>query len=176
MKDKIFCIGLHKTGTSSLQKALEILGLKVLWDYNYDVDYFTEDKIKSLLKYYDSVRDVPFAYYFKELDQWFPDSKFILTRRNVDEWIKSAVNHFGDDDIINHKIFYGTGVIKGNEDLYVKKYREHNAEVIKHFKGTNQLLVLDNELSGEEKWEKIGAFLNKEVNTTTPFPHENKKR
>ena len=44
---------------------------------------------------YDAFQDNPWPILFRELDESFPGSKFIMTRRNSDSWIKSVVKHFG---------------------------------------------------------------------------------
>ena len=58
------------------------------------------------------------------------------------------------------KYIYGVGSPKGNEDIYLKKYTSHNAEVLEYFKNrTNDFLVMD--LSNGDGWEKLCPFLVK---------------
>ncbi len=68
MRNKVFGIGLSKTGTKSLVKALKILGYK-------SVHY---PRNLNVLKNYDAAADISVAHAFKELDKKYPKSKFIL--------------------------------------------------------------------------------------------------
>ena len=95
--NKIVGIGFHKTGTSSLRSALEILGFKVLGDRIDLADDIKNDNftnIFNLIKKYDAFEDNPWAVIYKEIDINFPNSKYILTIRNEKNWIKSIISHF----------------------------------------------------------------------------------
>jgi hypothetical protein len=94
---KIFCIGLNKTGTTSFSKAMEELGFKVgnqreaekLFD-----DWVKRDfsKLTKYCKKAEFFQDVPFSlpYTFIAMDQAFPGSKFILTiRDDAEQWYNS---------------------------------------------------------------------------------------
>ncbi|MDF1698482.1 MAG: tetratricopeptide repeat protein [Saprospiraceae bacterium] len=86
---KVFGIGLSRTGTSSLTKALDLLGFTTIHFINpitkrvIDIDDFY---------YYDAFTDSPVAYRFEELYQLFPNAKFIYTERNLDDWVRSNSN------------------------------------------------------------------------------------
>ncbi|RMA57964.1 sulfotransferase [Ulvibacter antarcticus] len=96
-KEKIFCIGLNKTGTTTIEK--------FLFDNTYKLgnqeeaehlveDWFKRD-FKSLITYckkYEAFQDAPFSlpYTFIILEQYFPNAKFILTvRDSPDQWYNS---------------------------------------------------------------------------------------
>jgi hypothetical protein len=94
---KVICIGWHKTGTSSLGDALLDLG--------YTVTGAREDLAYSLLdgdiepslevaKKFEALQDLPWAALYIELDKAFPNSKFILTVREEQDWLNSAKKHF----------------------------------------------------------------------------------
>ncbi len=98
-KDKIFCIGFGKTGTTTLEKTLKEFNFK-LGDQNTGellvFDWFNKDfsKILELSKTAEAFQDVPFClpYTYIFLDQYFPKAKFILTERNTsDQWYNSIV-------------------------------------------------------------------------------------
>ncbi len=175
--NKIFGIGANKTGTSSLAKALEILGYKIShWDHHEEIS-------KGILKYqfnykflkkYDGVVDLPIPSIYKELDQHYPGSKFILTIRDASKWIKSEEAHhklIGEDQpIFECFLMYGSYFF--NNEMYLKRYAEHNEEVLEYFKDRPEdLLVLD--ISNDNAWSSLCKFLGKPV-TDQPFPHENK--
>jgi hypothetical protein len=98
-KSKVFCIGLNKTGTTTLEKVLK--------DFNYKMgnqkkgellfkDWYKRD-FNSIIKFSKSAeafQDAPFSFPFTfiALDQYFPNAKFILTLRDSPEqWYNSLV-------------------------------------------------------------------------------------
>ena len=98
-KQKIFCIGLGKTGTTSIQKFYTEHGLET-GDQNAGErllhTYLKRDfsPIISLCHTAEAFQDVPFSlpFTFQTLDQTFPNAKFILTVRNsATEWYESLV-------------------------------------------------------------------------------------
>src|SRR3990172_4553355 len=100
MKQKVFGLGFHKTGTSSLASALHVLGYKVCGQQNNLANDLTNGNIQSfidLAKNYDGFEDDPWHLLYKEMDLAFPNSKFVLTDRDVDSWYKSCQNHFYND-------------------------------------------------------------------------------
>ena len=98
-KQKVFCIGLQKTGTTSLQYALSKLGYRVAGVFSIDdlnhPDQMLERAI-SLVPQFDAFADNPWGIYFKELDRAVPEAKFILTSRDPERWYASVCQHFGD--------------------------------------------------------------------------------
>lgn len=175
MKTKIFCIGFHKTGTKSLATALSKLGYSItgpngVKDSKIAQNVYT--MAHNLVKQYDAFQDNPWPIIYKEMDKSYPGSKFILTLRDTDAWIKSIVSHFGRRKTPMRKWIYGIGYPKGNEDIYIRRYEKHNKEVKDYFKNRpDDLLILD--LTKGDGWEKICPFLGKEI-PNIPFPHRNK--
>jgi hypothetical protein len=175
INQKVICIGWHKTGTSTMGYALLKLGYSVL-GARLDMakpllngDYHTPIKEAGEFQ---ALQDVPWAALFKELDEAYPGSKFILTERKEKEWLNSALKHFNDKHYDLHEWLYGEGVMAGNEELYLERYRRHNQEVKAYFKDRpDDLLVMD--LKAGDGWEKLCPFLG----VPTPnqsFPHANK--
>ena len=101
---KIICAGLSKTGTTSLAKALQVLGYNV-YDFqeHYEfhlqqwLDSFETDRhpnFKEIYEGVDAVTDVPPAFWFEEISADFPEAKVILTvRDSEDAWLKSWKEH-----------------------------------------------------------------------------------
>jgi len=165
---KIFCIGFFKTGTNSLSEALSILG--------YRTGHFLRagkmpkqgwiEYIKKLN--YDAYTDSPMPRkdLYKKLDEAFPNSKFILTIRDNKSLEKSILNYFKGT----------SGEIKDSEQLEraIKRYDEHNREIIDYFqKKPSQLLIMN--LFEGDGWDKLCGFLDKPI-PKRPFPHKNKGR
>lgn len=172
---KLFCIGFHKTGTKSLAKALRILGHRVTGPNGVrdpDIEQNVLDMAYKIVKEYDAFQDNPWPIIYKELDKKYPNSKFILTLRDSKRWINSQVRHFGHRETPMRKWIYGIGCPEGNEEIYVKRFEDHNKEVMNYFKSrSNDLLVLDFEKG--DGWEKLCPFLGAEIRKDA-FPHANK--
>ncbi len=109
-RQKIFCIGQNKTGTTSLMRAFRDLGY-VVGDQRraeliYDRYYF-EGNFKPLIRYCRTAQvfqDVPFSCpdTWRHLDRAFPGSRFILSvRDDAHQWYESLTRFhsrlFGQD-------------------------------------------------------------------------------
>ena len=97
---KVICAGLEKTGTTSLAKALQVLGYNVYdfkehreFHFQQWLDSFETDRhpnFKEIYQGVDAVTDVPPAFWFEEISAVFPEAKVILTvRDSEDAWLKS---------------------------------------------------------------------------------------
>ena len=181
--NKIFGIGLPKSGTSSLHEALKLLGYNS--NHNPD-DKITEKELRSanynlsILEKYDAIMDIPIPAIFAQLDEAWPDSKFILTVRPIDAWIESsrragfnqsyAVPKPGSTVEFYMTLLFGCNVF--DEKRYRWIYETHNKNVKDYFSGSksDQLLILD--LTKGDVWEEICTFLDKPV-PDVPIPHAN---
>ncbi len=174
-KQKVFCIGFSKTGTTSLELALEALGYRVMGPVGIENKNIGRDVLKltfPLVEQYDAFQDNPWPIIYKELDQQFPGSKFILTTRDSASWIKSAVDHFGVKIKPMHVWIYGVKTAAGNESVYIERYERHNREVQEYFsQRPDDFLLLD--LKDPDPWSKVCAFLGCE-RPDIPYPHANK--
>ena len=175
MKSKVFCVGFHKTGTTSLAVALKKLGYRVTGSFGTK-DADISEKVHRLAfekaLEYDAFQDNPWPILYQELDNKFPDSKFILTRRSSESWILSQVRDFGLAETPMRKWIYGVGCPEGNEDVFIARYERHNREVLAYFSDRGDDL-LEFDLSGGDGWAKLCAFLGHDI-PDQPFPHANK--
>lgn len=173
---KIFCIGFHKTGTTSLRDALRHLGYRVTGpNGNKDPDIATTvlSMVDTVVPEFDAFQDNPWPILYEYLDQKYPGSKFILTMRDEAEWIRSQVHHFGTRETPMRQWIYGVGCPVGNESVYLERYREHYQDVLSYFEGrSDDLLKLD--LSAGHGWPELCEFLDVRV-PDIPFPHSNRK-
>ncbi|QGY42742.1 hypothetical protein GM418_03460 [Maribellus comscasis] len=122
-KQKVFCIGLNKTGTSSLKKEMEqqnyIVGIQRQAELLFD-DWVKRDfrRIINYCKTAQFFQDAPFSYpyTFIAIDQAFPKSKFILTiRDNAEAWYNSLIRF--------HRKIWGNGNVPPTaEDLKNANY------------------------------------------------------
>lgn len=172
---KVFGIGFHKTGTTSLARALTLLGYRVtgpngvndpkIAENVYDLAYREAER-------HDAVQDNPWPLLYKELDQWFPGSKFVLTVRPTDEWIRSQVRHFKTATTPMRTWIYGVGCPEGNEKIYTERYERHYRDVLTYFRDRpDDLLILD--ITAGEGWEKLCPFLDLPI-PAQDFPSANK--
>jgi hypothetical protein len=157
-KGKVFCVGLNKTATSSLGRALDIIGYRVKsWKKVRNVNE-AKKEAKKYLKEYDALQDLPWPIIYKWLDKNYPKSKFILTVRDEKKWIKSICNYYDEKNELN-KLAYGYGNPNGNEKKYVKKYSKHNDKVKNYFgDNKNKLLVMN--ITESDGWSKLCNFLD----------------
>lgn len=120
---------------------------------------------------YDALQDVPWAALYRELDHLYPGSRFILTCREEEAWLNSATKHFKESHFELHEWLYGNGVLLGNEQLYLDRYRQHNEDVRTYFAGRDDFIEMD--LAARDGWEKLCGFLEEPI-PRKAFPHANK--
>jgi hypothetical protein len=182
---RIFGIGMQKTATTSLNRALIELGYD---SAHWKSAHWAKDIWEEMRSYGSSATlernyalcDLPIPLLFRELDSAYPGSKFILTIRSEEEWIKSIERHWSDKnpfraqwdtDPFTHRIhteIYGRR--KFDEQVMRKRYREHNANVLEYFRYRPQdLLVMD--MSRGAGWYQLCGFLRQPI-PTKPYPVE----
>lgn len=172
---KVFCIGFQKTGTTSLKAAFESIGYRVAGPngtHDPQIGDHVYDLAARLVPKYEVFQDNPWPLLYQWLDEKYPGSKFILTVRDPDKWLKSVVSHFGGTDRPMLKWIYGAADPVGNEEIFIARYTAHNHEVLAYFKDReDDLLVLD--LSKEEApWSVLAGHVGFEE-PGVPFPHAN---
>lgn len=173
---KIFAIGFHKTGTTSLADALESLGYRVCGGTGLR-DPRIADRALAVaterLPHFDAFQDNPWPILYRELDALCPGSRFILTERDTDRWFASASEHFGADDTPMREWIYGVGHPRGHEEVYRTRYEEHYEQVRDYFRDRpDDLLSID--ITRGDGWKELCEFLGHEV-PDEPFPHRNVK-
>ena len=181
---KVFCIGFHKTGTSSLANALYILGYRLtgapLDGFDYDTIKGVEPDVArsliwahmpSVVERNDAFQDTPWYMFFRELDERFPGSKFIMTTRATNSWCRSVVTHFGSKAVPDHQWIYGVKHAIGNESVYRRVFEKHYEDVRKYFAGRSEDM-LEMDITAGDGWEKLCPFLNVDVPHVS-FPKQN---
>ncbi len=104
MSLKVIGAGWGRTGTASLKKALEQLGLGPCYHMfelikeGHKVVYWEQlhrgekPDYHDLFNGYQSAVDLPAFLYYQELMQEYPEAKVILTVRDPEKWYESACN------------------------------------------------------------------------------------
>ena len=197
---KIICAGVGKTGTKSIAKALRHLGFTVFdWEeqtfdfQDHWVDVFQNGAqldVKRVYQHADAIVDAPGNFFWEEILEAYPDSKVILSEREEDSWLKSAVNQLQVIEAVISRRFLCVLSPTSRKRLFVtysvinalvgsanpksgfilrKRYREHNRRV-KSLVPPEKLLVYN----VKQGWKPLCDFLGCEV-PTVAFPHENIK-
>ncbi|MFO1142508.1 MAG: sulfotransferase [Amaricoccus sp.] len=177
MGGKVFGIGFHKTGTTTLRDALMILGYRVTGPNGTkdpEIAAKLDEMVEDLSARFDAFQDNPWPLVYRKMDALYPGSKFVLTVRDPERWIASAVRDFAERDSPMRQLIYGVGHPKGHEALYIARMQAHNAEVAEYFRDRpGDLITLD--WSKRPGWEPLCDFLGMPV-PKDPFPHANTAR
>ncbi len=159
--NKIFGIGFHKTGTTTLQVALNMLGFTscdIRHDLLASIKAGDFQPVRQVVAQYDAFVDNPWPIIYRQLDELYPNSKFILTWRDSQKWYQSCVKHFNSKKNPMREWIYGAGCPLGHEETYISVYEKHNREVLDYFRNRpNDLLVLNWE--NGSRWKALCDFL-----------------
>lgn len=182
----VFGIGLSKTGTTSLNDALKLLGYQP-FHLPPIAKADAQGNIYSDWPWWvwkhDAMTDLSVAVLHRELRAEFPNARFIYTTRDMDRWSRSCRKHFTQelrDRRVEQgqtylaplvKAFYGSELY--DEDGFRAAYMRHEAEVLALHGGQENFMSYD--LTAGEGWEPLCQFLDKAV-PQTPFPKSNKAR
>jgi hypothetical protein len=154
VRDKIICVGLNKTGTSSLTKNLKNLGLVTWADgkprHNLNFSNFTFNN-KSIGTTVDLIektnvdffQDIPFSCpnISEKIINIFPQCRYILTKReNTNKWVDSVINFW--PNLIDNKKFKYIPTKKDNyfigiDNMKINTYLFSMIETwgLEHYKG-----------------------------------------
>ena len=170
---KIFNIGLPKTGTSSLHRALTLLGYRSLHN---PLDFRLLSYQCGVYKYprndWDALTNFG-EHFYPQLDAAYPGSKFILTVRSKDTWLVSAEKWFSRPPanlwIDNQGRLENFGCTTFQRARFSYVYDLHLANVEAYFDGRRgDLLTLD--CASADAWQCLCRFLDQPV-PDGPFPH-----
>ncbi len=193
MSLKVIGAGFGRTGTSSLKEALEMLGfgpchhmIEVflhpkqvpLWDRAAELAVTDWEEIFSA---YQSSCDWPSCYFYKELADFYPQAKVILSVRDQKSWYESVDSTIGRhlkaaaegrpggppgkfaQIIINEKTFHHDL----SEENMIAAYERHN-EAVKRTIPSERLLVFE----AKNGWEPLCEFLGVPM-PAKPYPRNN---
>lgn len=163
--NKIFIIGLPRTGTTSICAAMLELGFRVAHTA-YTDRAFSEAQVLA---------DTPIFCDYQHLDSAYPDAKFIYLSRAMDKWLPSIKqllarmhsNLIRDDGGFNpiikrcyQEIFapYSLDNIN-NVEFLAQCYQQHETQVQQYFtdRDSNFLSI---DISDSESYNQLLSFLN----------------
>ena len=162
---QILGVGLSRTGTKSLTRALEILGFTaihndrerltaILLGVDNTPDFRVYDDV-------DAVTDLPSAYFFRELLLAYPTAKAILTVRETNSWLNSYRNHARPQKL---RRFSGIRVRLGNA-LGLQK-QQQKWKIFRYKVAMRNLVygsVDFHEYLHREKYERHNASVKREI-------------
>jgi hypothetical protein len=187
--------GFGRTGTMSMQAALELLGYRCyhmkeiteapghLQAWHEFVSGRARMDWKTLFESYEATVDFPACVYYRELLQEFPDAKVILNVRDPEPWYQSFLTLQQTTDRFRvfrfvpraRRFLTFVDLLLGkvfecprDHDKCITVFNRHNQEVQDHVP-RERLLVF----RVQEGWEPLCKFLGCEVPEGIPFPHLN---
>lgn len=177
---KIVGVGWNKTGTTTLGNALSILGYKHAsqkLSLTFDYENQNLSKINHIVEENDSFANWPWALLYKEIDEKYPGSKFILTCREHSSWVKSYKNMLRSQGVASNQlnkirsILYELPFPDVTEEQLINRYSRHIAEVQEYFKDRPDDLLIVSWRKGHG-WKELCEFLGKVI-PNQEFPHAN---
>lgn len=186
---KIFGIGLARTGTRRLAKALPALGYYVVHNPLSEsvIDAVQRGELfAELLEDFDGLAGYVAATDFERYDEAFPEARFVLTVRSREAWIESIERHLEQKAISDARpgvTLLGLrrtlreralGSCTFDRRVLFERYEEQMTRVKAHFASRpEKLLVFDPH--GGDGWEALCGFLGAPV-PARPFPSSSEER
>lgn len=178
---KVVGIGWAKTGTTTLGECFETLGLRHAAGRLDLVDHLETGDLSPILaeaRHFDAFEDWPWLLVFRELDEAFPGSKFVLTTRNAEAWLRSYRNMLDTQGaarprlVRQRRILYDLPFPDVTEEQLLDRVRRHEREVQAWFADRpDDLLVVD--WARGNGWQELCDFLDLPI-PDVPFPHANR--
>ena len=202
INNKIICVGQLKTGTKTLKQIFEQLGIKVSSNPNiYKINNIEYSEVNSIpidtnnffnnisylqknLEMFDFFHDVPYSFNCELIDKQYPNSKFILTIRDENDWFKSLINYqhlpnMSSCSLLN-VIYHHEIILEEHKEEVIDLYIKYNNDVITYFKdNTEKLLIInlcDKTKNETDIIQKICHFTNLKTPNNFVFPHVNSQK
>jgi hypothetical protein len=177
----VFGIGLSRTGTTSLTRALETLGYRAKHFPHIEHDILQGNYLLPSAAVYEALTDLPIVPIFAQLADAHPESRFVLTVRDVSEWLDACERYFDWQDrcITNPRVqrsltfhrLYAYGCRKYHRERWRYVYETHLRNVTTFFRACPRRLLVMN-IPGGDGWGSLCAFLGRGV-PSLAFPREN---
>jgi len=173
--NKLFIIGLPRTGTTSISVSL-------LEHFKVAHTAYT----KRAFELADVISDCPCFSDYQQLDVLFPDSKFVYLQRTLDQWLPSiqmllnkmlpnlnGANYLSP--ILKRSFVQTFDLNNGDDPLDTAHltacYKRHEQGVINYFHGRDDLLSID--ISQANSLPQLMSFLGLQHSGDEQFPHLN---
>ena len=161
---KCFAIGFNKTGTSSIHHVFKTTGMSAIHSTSWNkpgrsVDLFVHQGFSD-----GTICN------FAELDRRFPNSKFILNVRDLDEWLDSRIEHIRSTTLANMHQSRGTWSVDETAiQTWIEKRNRHHLAVIEHFALRPDDLLILNYIGDENAVARLCDFVRRPRISARPF-------
>lgn len=174
--NKLFIIGLPRTGTTSISVAL----------LNYEFKVAHTAFTKRAFELADVISDAPCFCDYKELDKLFPGSKFVYLERFLDSWIpsiqmllKKMLPELAPKSGYLHPVLkrsfnttFSLSAANPLDEEHLKaRYLDHQRSVFDYFACRHDFLTLD--VSQTNSLQMLLEFLDISDRKAINFPHVN---
>lgn len=164
---KYFCIGLHKTGTTSLHQMAVDGGLKSTHSTNWHQNLEKLEKFTFFCdggSHYDNINEIDYISLYEK----FPNSIFIINIRNIRSWIISKLKHAGWHDktkiVPCQEIIFHDGwkhKSKKNILLFIEHYYKRYIEILEFFMNRQDRAIVVDICEG--RIQNLLSFLPEEI-------------
>jgi hypothetical protein len=175
---KIFGIGLNKTGTSSLHRALTALGYTSIHaggpPFRALIDRAIDEQVPLLthLPEADAYSDLGrLTTNFALLDAQYPGSRFVLTTRPVDEWLDSRRRHVERNRERKERGQYDGVFLNIDLDRWRQDFENHHRAVRSYYADRDNLLEM--RITEGDGYDELCPFLGVDI-PEDPFPWTNR--
>lgn len=178
-RPRIFGIGLNKTGTTSFDAAMTILGFRSLHYGGPTVHGAVQRAIDDgapllahLDQRFDAFSDVGLlSRRFGLLDEQYTGSHFVLTTRPVDDWIESRRRHVEFNRGRHASGRYTGDFLTVDEATWREEWAHHLDGVRSYFAGRSDFIEID--LTADPSWGPLCTLLCM-PEPTRRFPETNR--
>ncbi|MEJ8569662.1 sulfotransferase family protein [Wenzhouxiangellaceae bacterium CH-27] len=184
IRGRVFCLGMNKTGTSTLKRCFKELGYRPIASpgtysraeiarVNHFYKYKNYEDMLQLAERFQAFEDRPWNMWrmYRELHERFPDSRFILTFREPESWWRSVeqwITVTKPESLARYQLHLR--VLRPDRNAFIDSYLRYNEEVRSYFGDSGILLPLNVEAGAD--WAQLCDFLGKPI-PEAPFPHAN---
>ena len=169
--NKVFVVGLNKTGTSSLGETLRGLGHRHLSYSPLAIRAFNDGDVETLnaiMNCFDSFDDKPWndPGLWPLMKEKSPESLWVYTYRDVEKWSRSYLNYSEHNDALNEVAFI--------KSLDVGQFVSQHHQAAKDFENSSNLsfVWLDCDDLSQSGSAKLSSAMRREVK----IGHHNKSR
>lgn len=176
---KVFCLGMSKTGTTSLHAALQVLGLRSCHHVHrgrrgrqlIEEAVGRGDDPLAAMPGYDAYSDMGLYDHLEQLDRWHPGARWVDTVRDPEPWVRSLVAH--NERRMAAGEVEDRDVGPAAQERWLDERRRVEATIAAFFADRpGDLLTMD--VVGGDGWEALCPFLGLPA-PDEPFPHRNRR-
>jgi hypothetical protein len=180
-RGKIIVVGLNKSGSTTMHRALTLLGYRSAHHRRDDGRYIHQiiaenashgRPLLDSLEDYDAISDwmshADALDHYKQLDQQYPNTRFILLERDPSSWLDSREKH-----VLRNRANpdYRGGWTQVDRQVWARKWHQYLDDIRYYFRDRPGDFLIMHVTTGEG-WEKLCPFLETPA-PPTPFPHSN---